>query len=927
MLQEIRGVARIVLPIALAISCLPSSAQEKGLRAKFEPPAGKVLVFVGGSWNDDYRAYQEATGHRPAGVKFWWDFVEDTSFFWHNCDQNAGSDAAVIFTVGFVKSTGRDGGNRDSPSIVKEILGGKLDKALVSMAESFKRQRRPIFVVLGGESNHSLRITPQEFVKAYRYVHDRWDKEGVTNVAYVWQVCPTIADVDYARYYPGDRYVDWFASSYYGNSPETVKRIGSPVGFEPMAAIARQKGKPFMIGESGPHLGTVGLGGKQTWDSWFRPYFETVRRHGVRAIVYNNFGILPDDTQWGEQRIARMERPIREAWGREMKDPIYLGASPGLFGELGYGPQAGKDSAGAGRSEGISAGPAIDLLGRIDPRRDAVEGDWRLSKGVLTFAGDKEWSRIQVPYHPPEEYDLTVVAERVRGTEILILGLVVGGRQATVVLDGWGGGVSGLERIDGKVSQDNETTHRGWRFANGKPTTIVCKVRKSGVAVTCDGRQIVDWRGEAERLSVVGGWKVPDEKQLFLGGWKGGAFRFKKVEVREGSAGGVAATGASLPTPGGKFCPPKGKRLLIIGQDRDSMTAYVRDTSQVPGGFMSYNHLQAFDGLMGIEPRYIDGLHDFNIVKEYPNTTLQIGLVFKGMEREIARGDHDDRLDRLAGWFKEADVPVYLRVGPEFDLPTDNGFGWPTYEPESYKLAFRHIVDRFRKVGADNVAFVWHSAAWKGVEKVWVSYPGDEYVDWFAISLFGRENNEGAALFARYARQRGKPLMIAEATPLGGLAGTKEGVHTWEGWFRPFFEYIEKNDVRVVCFIPVDWESIRTYRGKGWRDARVQAVPEIKRRWLAEVGQARYLKSSPGLFEALGHRRRDTLRPHKSTSSCDPARSAAIKAGDVLVSMDGEKLTNLKRTTARLADAPIGKDVQFVVKRSGQEKTIVVRGE
>jgi DNA invertase Pin-like site-specific DNA recombinase len=34
--------------------------------------------------------------------------------------------------------------------------------------------------------------------------------------------------------------------------------------------------------------------------------------------------------------------------------------------------------------------------------------------------------------------------------------------QAMVLLDGWGGGVSGLERIDGKVSQDNETTHRGW---------------------------------------------------------------------------------------------------------------------------------------------------------------------------------------------------------------------------------------------------------------------------------------------------------------------------------------------------------------------------------------------------------------------------------------------------------------------------------
>ena len=72
---------------------------------------------------------------------------------------------------------------------------------------------------------------------------------------------------------------------------------------------------------------------------------------------------------------------------------------------------------------------------------------------------------------------------------------------------GWG--VSGLERIDGKVSQDNETTHRGWRFVNGRRATITCEVRKGGVAVTCDGKRIVDWRGDPGRLSLVEGWRGP----------------------------------------------------------------------------------------------------------------------------------------------------------------------------------------------------------------------------------------------------------------------------------------------------------------------------------------------------------------------------------------------------------------------------------
>ena len=862
MVSAVHGIARIALPVALALTCLATSAQEKVPKAKFEPPEGKCLVLIGADWHDEIKTYTKLTSDVPAGSKFYYEFNGDTSFFWHNARANAGPDGVLAIEFNMFS---------DTKGSLKPFLSGERDENIMKVGRAIKEWGRPTFVAIGSEFDHKTHFnrsyTPEEFVRAYRHVHDLWAREGVENVAYVWHsVCDDVGEAIW-RYYPGDEYVDWFGFSVlYAHQARQAPKF---------AAMARSRRKPLACIESGSINGQA-----QRWEDWHAPFLGLCRDLDVKLIGYNNWG--KGDTPFDNNAFDRLPKPIGVAWGKAMKSPTYLHASPELVEVLKGGANVGGRVVAKPEADLAQAVGPVDLLGRIDPKRDAVEGDWRQSNQVLTFAGDKEWSRIQIPYHPPEEYDLTVVAERVRGIEILILGLVVGGKQATVVLDGWGGGVSGLEKIDGKVSQGNETTHRGWRFVNGKPTTIVCKVRKSGVAVTCDGRQIIDWRGEADRLSIVGGWKVPDEGQFFLGGWKGGAFRFKQLAVREVSKGGVAAPRASTPRSGGKLCPPKGKRLLIIGQDRDSMTAYVRDTGQVPGGFMSYNHLQAFDGLMGIGPRYIDGLHDFNIVKEYPNTTLQIGLVFKGMEKEIARGDHDDRLDRLAGWFKEADVPIYLRVGPEFDLPADNGFGWPTYEPEPYKLAFRHVVDRFRKTGADNVAFVWHSAAWKGVEKVWASYPGDDYVDWFAISLFGRENNEGAALFARYARQRGKPLMIAEATPLGGLAGTKDGVHTWEGWFRPFFEYIEKNDVRVVCFIPVDWESIKTYRGKGWRDARVQVVPEIKKRWLDEVGQAKYLKASPGLFEALGHRRRDVLRPDKSASLFDPTRASSPSLGTYL---------------------------------------------
>ncbi len=58
-----------------------------------------------------------------------------------------------------------------------------------------------------------------------------------------------------------------------------------------------------------------------------------------------------------------------------------------------------------------------------------------------------------------------------------------------------------------------------------------------------------------------------------------------------------------------------------------------------------------------------------------------------------------------------------------------------------------------------------------------------------------------------------------------------------------------------------------------------------------------------------------------------PSERAGLKTGDVLVSVGGEKPTSLKDFMARLALAPIGEELKFVILRGGQEKTIAIRGE
>jgi len=381
--------------------------------------------------------------------------------------------------------------------------------------------------MIGNEFNLAQTYTPDEYIKCWRYVHDRWESLGATNVAYVWNVCPQITERPYEAWYPGHGYVDWISSSYYGNGGNrlTVKDLGNPdPGYRQIVGLARRYKKPFMLGECGPYGGP-----RQSWRDWYEPFFQFVKWSGAKAFTFNNQPLLPESPAFGDERMEAMSPDVQRRWSAEMAKPLYLKPSPQLYDQIGFRRPGGGPAADVGRRH--ATGHAIDLLKKIDPSRDAISGDWTLTGGVLLFNGDREWSKLMLPGEPPEEYDLTVVAERVRGTEILVIGLVVGGKQAMVLLDGWGGGVSGLKRIDGKVSQDNETTHRGWRFVNGRRTTITCEVRKGGVAVSCDGKRIVDWQGDPSRLSLVEGWKVPDENRLFLGGWKGGSFRISRINL------------------------------------------------------------------------------------------------------------------------------------------------------------------------------------------------------------------------------------------------------------------------------------------------------------------------------------------------------------------------------------------------------------
>lgn len=160
-----------------------------------------------------------------------------------------------------------------------------------------------------------------------------------------------------------------------------------------------------------------------------------------------------------------------------------------------------------------------DLLLLVDPGRDAVTGNWGFGNGALLSPLGYS-TRLQILVRPPEEYDLAMTAKRTEGRDALVIGLVCGGRQASVVLDGWGGAKCGLGMIDNFRPPNNETLREGQLLPNQIPTNLVCRVRKNGVVLLVNDETVFDWQGDPQRLSLFKAWAVPDPDCLFLGSFQ-----------------------------------------------------------------------------------------------------------------------------------------------------------------------------------------------------------------------------------------------------------------------------------------------------------------------------------------------------------------------------------------------------------------------
>lgn len=151
----------------------------------------------------------------------------------------------------------------------RNIAAGQYDANLRAQAAGIAAIGAPVFVTFGHEPDQPAKSalgTPDDFIAAWRHVHDIFAQQGAGNVVWVWVVTgwpPAFARA--LQMWPGNDYVDWISWEAYNFSGCQSGRI-DPSQWQSFSQVALQfyewlmshgpgagvdVGKPMMFSEAG----------------------------------------------------------------------------------------------------------------------------------------------------------------------------------------------------------------------------------------------------------------------------------------------------------------------------------------------------------------------------------------------------------------------------------------------------------------------------------------------------------------------------------------------------------------------------------------------------------------------------------------------------------------------------------------------------
>jgi len=203
-----------------------------------------------GAWDqyDSTVRFEQSLGRQLAIINRFHTFSSGVSSSFHFDRQYIADGRIVMMSWRATDNPNGTSGTTDS-NRAKKIVAGQFDSQIRAMAQGVKGLNAKVLIRFNWEMDQSPGSaqyigTPAEFIAAWRYVHDFFEREGATNAVWVW--APRAASFNKGegqKFYPGDAYVDWI-----GASAVPINSWRDPVTiYGDWYNWASQRGKPMLL--------------------------------------------------------------------------------------------------------------------------------------------------------------------------------------------------------------------------------------------------------------------------------------------------------------------------------------------------------------------------------------------------------------------------------------------------------------------------------------------------------------------------------------------------------------------------------------------------------------------------------------------------------------------------------------------------------
>jgi beta-mannanase len=248
-------------------------------------------------WLSDLDAYAARVGRVPSVVSSYRD-MEGTML-----DATAMNGVVARGSVPLVTVEPWDSASATDPRFaLRNIVRGDFDQWFAAGADAARTFARPFYLRFAPEMNGRWAPweagvngnTPQDYIDAWRHVHDIFDAHGATDVRWVWG--PNVSGgsaVDFTPYYPGSSVVDVLALDGYNWGSldvwQTYSQVFGP-SYDTLCTL--DPDKPVMIAETA----STELGGNKA--AWITSAFTKeipTRTPRVRIVVWFD---VNKETDW-----------------------------------------------------------------------------------------------------------------------------------------------------------------------------------------------------------------------------------------------------------------------------------------------------------------------------------------------------------------------------------------------------------------------------------------------------------------------------------------------------------------------------------------------------------------------------------------------------------------------------------------------------